>query len=154
VQLYRYFVSQSGRGLGIFLFTTASRTALGPTHPPTQWVQGALSLVVKRPGYEAEHSPPSGAEVKEYVELYLHSSNTPSWCDAQSKRHRHNFTFIYIYIDFRRRLGIFLFTTASRPALWPTQPPIQSVPGALSLEVKRQGREADHSPPSGAEVIE
>jgi hypothetical protein len=34
----------------------------------------------------------------------------------------------------------------------PTQPPIQSVPGALSLGVKRPGREADHSPPSSAEV--
>jgi hypothetical protein len=26
----------SWRGLGIFLFTTASRTALGPTQPPIQ----------------------------------------------------------------------------------------------------------------------
>jgi hypothetical protein len=44
------------------------------------------------------------------------------------------------------------FSTASRPALWPTQPPIQWVPGTLSPGVKRQGREADHSPPSSAEV--
>jgi hypothetical protein len=51
-------------GLGIFLFTTASRTALGPTQPPIQWVPGALSLGVKRPGREADHSPPSSAEVK------------------------------------------------------------------------------------------
>jgi len=28
----------------------------------------------------------------------------------------------------------------------PTQPPIQWLSGALSLEVKRSGREADHSP--------
>jgi hypothetical protein len=28
---------------------------------------------VKRPGQEADHSPPSSAEVKERVELYLHS---------------------------------------------------------------------------------
>jgi hypothetical protein len=28
---------------------------------------------VKRPGREADHSPPSSAEVKECVELYLHS---------------------------------------------------------------------------------
>jgi hypothetical protein len=34
------------------------------------------------------------------------------------------------------------------------QPPIQWVPGDLSLGVKRPGREADHSPPSSAEVEE
>jgi hypothetical protein len=34
------------------------------------------------------------------------------------------------------------------------QPPIQWVPGALSLWVKRLGREADHSPPISAEVKE
>jgi hypothetical protein len=32
-------------------------------------------------GREADHSPPSSAEVKEWVEPYLHSS--PSWRDAQ-----------------------------------------------------------------------
>jgi hypothetical protein len=49
------------RRLGNFLFTTASITAPGPT----QWVPGALSLGVKRPGCEADHLPPSSAEVKE-----------------------------------------------------------------------------------------
>jgi hypothetical protein len=34
-------------------------------------------------GHEADHSPPSSAEVKEWVELYLHSPNTPSWGGAQ-----------------------------------------------------------------------
>jgi hypothetical protein len=34
-------------------------------------------------GREADHSPPSSAEVKECVELYLHSPNTPSWRGAQ-----------------------------------------------------------------------
>jgi hypothetical protein len=37
----------------------------------------------------------------------------------------------------RQRVGIYLFTTASRPALRPTQPPIQWVSGTLSLGVKR-----------------
>jgi hypothetical protein len=46
----------------------------------------------------------------------------------------------------------FLFSTSSRPALGPTQPPIQWVPQALSPGVKRRGREADHSPPISAEV--
>jgi hypothetical protein len=68
--------------LGIFLFTTVSRTALGITQPPIQWVPGSLSLGVKWPGREADHSPPSSAEVKEYVELYLHFPNMPSWRSA------------------------------------------------------------------------
>jgi hypothetical protein len=38
--------------------------------------------------------------------------------------------------------------------LYKYQPLIQWVPGALSLGVKRSGREADHSPPSSAEVKE
>jgi hypothetical protein len=41
---------------------------------------------VKRPGREADHSPPSSDEVKEWVELYLHSRNTPSWHGAQLKK--------------------------------------------------------------------
>jgi hypothetical protein len=47
---------------------------------------------------------------------------------------------------FRQELRIFLFITESRPALGPTQPPIQWV------KVKRPGREAGHSPPSSEEV--
>jgi hypothetical protein len=35
--------------LGIFLFTAASRTALGTTQPPIQWVQGVLTLEIKLP---------------------------------------------------------------------------------------------------------
>jgi hypothetical protein len=70
----------------IFLFTTMSRTALGPTQPPIQWALGAVSLEVKQPGREADYSPPSSAEVKESVELYLHSPSTPSWCGAQLKK--------------------------------------------------------------------
>jgi hypothetical protein len=54
----------SRRGLGIFLFTTAFRTALGPIQPVIQWVPGALTLRVKRSGRETDHSPSSSAEVK------------------------------------------------------------------------------------------
>jgi hypothetical protein len=50
------------------------------------------------------------------------------------------------------RVKNFLFSTSSRPALGPIQPPIQWAPGALSPGVKRQGREDDHSPPTSAEV--
>jgi hypothetical protein len=42
---------------------------------------------------------------------------------------------------------------ASRPALGPTQPPIQWVPGGPFPWGKvRPGRDADHSPPSSAKV--
>ena len=42
---------------------------------------------------------------------------------------------------------------ASRPALGPTQPPVQWVPG-LSRGKVRLGHAADHSPPSSAAVME
>jgi hypothetical protein len=45
------------------------------------------------------------------------------------------------------RVKNFHFSIASRPALGSTQPPLKWVPG-----VKREGREADHSPPTSAEV--
>jgi hypothetical protein len=52
-------------------------------------------------------------------------------------------------LDDQPVMGIFLFTTV---ALGPIQPPSQWLPGTLSLGFKRQGREADHSLPSRAEV--
>jgi hypothetical protein len=61
-----------------------------------QWVPGALSLGTKRPGREADYSPPTSAEVKEWVELYLHSPNTPPWRGDQLK-HRDTFTFTFTF---------------------------------------------------------
>jgi hypothetical protein len=75
--------------------------ALGPTQPPTQWVPGVLSLGVKRRGREADHSPPSNAEVRERVELYFHSTNTPPWRGAQLK-HRDNLTYVFALLLFLR----------------------------------------------------
>jgi hypothetical protein len=48
---------------------------------------------------------------------------------------------------------IFLFATTFRPALGSTQSPIQGVPGIIYLVVRRSAHEADHSPPTGAEVM-
>jgi hypothetical protein len=45
-----------------------------------------------------------------------------------------------------------LFSTLSRLAQGPTQPPMEWVPGALSPGAKQPGREADHSPPASTEV--
>jgi hypothetical protein len=60
-------------GLGIFLSTITSRTVLGPTQPPIQWVPGVLSLGVKQPKRASDRSLSSSAEVKERMELYLYS---------------------------------------------------------------------------------
>jgi hypothetical protein len=40
---------ESPQRLGIFLFTNASRLALGPTQLPIQWEPGVLSLGIKKP---------------------------------------------------------------------------------------------------------
>jgi len=45
--------------MGISLFATTSRPALGPIHPAHQWVPKAFT-----PGSETDHSLPSLAEVK------------------------------------------------------------------------------------------
>jgi hypothetical protein len=81
------------QGLRIFLFTTASRPALASTQPPIQWVSGDLSLGIKRPRREAEHSPPSSAEIKNKWSY----NSTPQyaftvWCSVIAQGH------IYLYI--------------------------------------------------------
>jgi hypothetical protein len=88
----------SRRGLEIFLFTAVSRTALGPTQPPIQLYQGGLFLGAKRPKREAYHSLPFSAEVKECVELYLHSPNMPAWHGAQLKT-QDNLPFIFSHLE-------------------------------------------------------
>jgi hypothetical protein len=54
----------------------------GPTQPPTQWVPGALSPGVKRPGHEADHPPRTRAEVKNMSTLpYVFMANLPYLCN-------------------------------------------------------------------------
>jgi hypothetical protein len=61
---------------------------------------------------------------------------------------------VFLRFDSQWGLGIFLFTITSRIALGLTQPPIQWIPGGLSLGVEWPGCEADHSPPSSSKVKE
>jgi len=53
----------AGTVMTVFLFATVYRPALDPVQPPVQWVPGALSQGVKRPGRKADHSLPSSTEV-------------------------------------------------------------------------------------------
>jgi len=64
----------SRRGLGTSYHRIQNGS--GAAKHPIKWVPGALSPgggEVKRPGNEADHSPPSRPEVKKCVELYFHS---------------------------------------------------------------------------------
>jgi hypothetical protein len=62
------FVPSSPGTIKNFLFSMSSRLVLGPTELPIQWVPG-----VKRPGREANHTPPTSSEAKKNVDLYVHS---------------------------------------------------------------------------------
>jgi hypothetical protein len=68
----------SWRGLGIF--SLHHRVQNGSEY------QGLFPWGLKTPEHEADHSPPSSAEVKECVDICHHSPNTPSWGGARLKR--------------------------------------------------------------------
>jgi hypothetical protein len=86
---------QVQQGLVIF-FTTASRPALGPTQPLIQWVPGVLSLGVKQPGHEADHSPPSSAEVKMFGAIPSFPQYTfMAWCSVKAQGQ----LYFYLYLS-------------------------------------------------------
>jgi hypothetical protein len=69
--MYHYWSQDSSDGIvtgygqcKILLFSTASRLTLGPTQAPIQLVLGAIFPGVNWLRREADHSPPSSAEVK------------------------------------------------------------------------------------------
>jgi hypothetical protein len=93
----------------IFPLTCASRPALGPTQPPVQWVPGGSFPGGKgRPGRDADHSPPSSAEVKKEQELYLQSPRC-----ASMERNGTALPFFYLYLTYLLRVTTAL-TGASR----------------------------------------
>ena len=52
------------QGQGILLFCETPGPVLGPHSHPIRWTPSALSQGAKRPGREADHSPPFNAEFK------------------------------------------------------------------------------------------
>jgi hypothetical protein len=81
--------------VGSRILSPLSRPALGPTQPPFQWVLGALSPGVKRPGREAGHSQlvPRSRKCVSIHPL----SHTPSWRSAELVKHRDKFIFMNSY---------------------------------------------------------
>jgi hypothetical protein len=95
MQYYSICIFNLFKGLGIFLFTIASRTALGPPpQPPNQRVTGDLSLGVKRPGREADHSPPSSDEVKN---MWSYTSTPPIRLRSVVLGYAQGQLYLYIY---------------------------------------------------------
>jgi hypothetical protein len=76
--------SSPGRGWEFFSSSSRPDRLWGPYNFLLNGYQG-LFPEGKAAGGEADHSPPSSAEVKECLELYLHSPNTPPWRRAQLK---------------------------------------------------------------------
>jgi hypothetical protein len=155
----RIGVPSPGRDKNLLL-SASSRPALESTQPHVQWVPGA--------------PPPSDNYVKLTAHLQLLPKSrkrgsihpldhTSSWRGACLIKHRVNFynnitsrkeipkTAKHISLTVSQAQGVFSYFTAPRYVPGPTQPPNQWVPWALSLGVKRPGREADYSSPSSAE---
>ena len=59
-------------------FSTPFQTGHG-AHPASYTIGTGFFPRVLRPGHGVDHPPPSSAEVKEIVELYLYSPSGPSW---------------------------------------------------------------------------
>jgi hypothetical protein len=56
------------------------------TQPPVQWVPGILSRGKERPGRDADHSPPSSAEVK-----IKNCTSSPLWVQHGLEREHYIF---------------------------------------------------------------
>jgi hypothetical protein len=101
--------------------------------PIIQWVPGNLSPGVKRPVCQADHLPPTSAEIKN-AWSYTPLPHTSSWLGA------------------KLRTG----TTLPLPLpplpdrLWGPPSLSNGYQGTFSLGIKRSGREAGHKSPSSA----
>ena len=75
-------------------FPHLSRPALGPTHPPVQWIPG-LSRGKERPGREADPSPPSSALV---MKGQSYTSTSPMGLTACTEPQRLYKGDLYLYL--------------------------------------------------------
>jgi hypothetical protein len=91
------FLGSIPAGLGILLFTTTSRPALGPTQAPLKRVPAALSLGAKWPRREADRSPPSSAEANNALSYTSTHKIHLQGVVLSLKKHRDNFTSLPLF---------------------------------------------------------
>jgi hypothetical protein len=105
--------------IGPRIFSTSSRLAQEPTKAPIQWSLEALSVGVKGPGREADHSFPTGAGVKN---AWNCTSSPPyvfmAWCLTA---HRDNFAVAIRVLTLRTASG-WLATGGTSSRLLGTEP--------------------------------
>jgi len=73
------FIHQSGDRIPVGARFSAPVQTCPVAYPASHTMGTGFFLGVKRPGHGNDHPPPSKAEVKERVELYLYSLYGPSW---------------------------------------------------------------------------
>jgi hypothetical protein len=85
--------SSSPGGHKIFLLSTSSTPVRGPPSLISNGYGGVLSLEIKRPGREADHSSQTSARSRIHRSRYpiLHTS---SWSSAKLVRHRDRFYYL------------------------------------------------------------
>jgi hypothetical protein len=81
--------------LRLLHLATASTQTEEPTQPSIQWIPGVLTPGAKRPGLEADHTPPPSAEVKMRGAIPL----LPQYVFTTSYfvKHKDSFTFIFTF---------------------------------------------------------
>jgi hypothetical protein len=101
--LFRWSVVWVPVGAANFSLYHRVQTGFGARRAPYLMGARGSTLEVEWPGHEADYPPQSSAEVKEWVELYFHSPNTPSWRGAQFKKHKDNFTVYFLSYKYLAR---------------------------------------------------
>jgi hypothetical protein len=88
--------SSTGRGWEFFSSAPNPDRFWGSPSLVSNGLSGSLSLGVKRPGREADRSPPSSAEAKNPWR-YISTPSTPSGRGAQLKHRIYTFTFTLLF---------------------------------------------------------
>jgi hypothetical protein len=122
-----------GRGKNFFFIVQRPDRLWNPSRLPSNTYLGLFLPREKWQGHTAHHSPPSNAEIKNGAAIpLLHPTSSYTGTNLPLVGTATGFV-LGGRGSIPGRGNFFLFSTASRPAVGITQPPIQMVPGTLSL---------------------